>query len=522
MVLRDRLRAGAGQSAIAETDFGLVALLIAALALYVVRYLTAVQLGVTTDDARYMVLAESFLRGQPYRIISFPDAPLETVFPPGYPLFVLAPAALIFGFNYALLRAVSIILTLGNVLLTYALVKKHLPTRSATLLVTAMFALNHVVAGLAGMAMSEPAFMFFLLLHLVLLQWWTERGGVREPQIGFLLVLALVMAAAVLTRYQGLALVAASVVYLLAQRRARQAMILTVAFLLPMLAFVAVRMLMRQFATLWQRLPSTLWNYMTTIPLVMLPALGPRVLAAFTAIGLGWVVYSFHLALFSCTAFGVIRGLVRGKLPAIYAVAYFALIVVIDNHGGEFRNEARYTAAMLPFLYLYFFKSLLAIRRLFRVERLAMHHVRQLIGIGFIVVLLLRNVQQGRSVFPVPDLSAGASWVQAHTAEDDIIMTRDPLERYLYLRRRTVSLSSAAYEGLMQAREHQPLADYVLIAPPLRTQDQQPNLKRDLDTDDATKLLPAIQADPKRFRLVWHDSDARAYLYEIATTAGGP
>lgn len=59
------------------------------LAMYALRFATAVQPGVTHDGAEYLVLAESFATGRPYRLINYPDAPLETVWPPGYPLIFL-------------------------------------------------------------------------------------------------------------------------------------------------------------------------------------------------------------------------------------------------------------------------------------------------------------------------------------------------------------------------------------------------------------------------------------------------
>jgi len=69
-----------------------LALFVAALAIYALRFQTATQPGVSHDDAEYLVLAESFATGKPYRLINYPAAPLETIWPPGYPLLVLSAA----------------------------------------------------------------------------------------------------------------------------------------------------------------------------------------------------------------------------------------------------------------------------------------------------------------------------------------------------------------------------------------------------------------------------------------------
>lgn len=511
---------------------GLALLVVAALFLYIVRYFTAAQLGVTSDDARYLVLAESFLRGQPYRVISFPDAPLETIWPPGYPLFILAPVGLIFGMNYDLLRATSIVLTMGSVFLVFALVRRYLPGAAIALLVTAMFALNHATAGFAGVALSEAAFVFFLLLHLTLLQRWTAQGGRLDQHVYVLPALALTLAIAVLIRYQGIALAVASVTYLAVNRNYRRAAGLAIGFALLMLPFAvflrlnavdspnslfAVRMITGQLASLWQRLPVTLWNYATTIPLVMLPALGPRVVDLLASIGLAWLATGFHLALFLLTGASAIRGLIKRELPAIYLIVYFALILIVDNQGTASRNESRYTAVMLPFLYLYFYRGLAALAGVFRFKSRTVGSVVGLVSSAVLMVLLLRNLQQVRATFPVPDLSTGAVWVQSHTTKDAVIMTHDPVERYLYLQRQTIALSLAAYDTLIEEKVDRTTVDFLLIAPPLRTPEQQPNLTRDLDPRDVSELLPAIQGEPQRFELVWQDSSAKAFIYRVLT-----
>jgi hypothetical protein len=509
---------------------GLVLLGVGALGLYLLRYYTAAQLGVTGDDARYLVLAESFLKGQPYRIISFPSAPLETIWPPGYPLFVLAPVALFTGMDYELLRGVSVILTCGSVFLAFALAKCYLPGVVPAFLVTAMFALNHWTAGLAGSAMSEAAFVFFVLLHLLLLSRWTAEGGALRRRVYVLPVLALTLAVAALTRYQGIALALASVAYLAVNRRYRSAAGLAVGFVLLIMPFAvflrlnsiesptslfAVQMISDQLAWLWRLLPQSLWSYATAAPLVMIPVLGPRAVDLLANSGLGWLATGLHLVLFVLTAWGTIRGLLNRELPAIYLAAYFALILVVANQGTASRNEGRYTAAALPFLYLCFYKGVVAVGASLRVRERTIRRAAALMCGVIVLVLLARNVQQARAEFQVPDLATGADWVQRNAVEDAVIMTHDPVERYLYLRRHTVALLAESYDRLTADGPDRTEADYILVAPPLRTRDQQANRALELDPRDAEWLLPSLRAEPQRFKMVWEDPSAKAYLFEV-------
>jgi hypothetical protein len=160
----------------------LALVVLAALALYVVRFVTAVQPGVSHDDAEYLVLAESFATGRPYRLINFPQQPFETVWPPGYPLFILAPAWLVIGPNYDLLRMTSLILAIVNIGLVYKLFRPLL-SPPLLILVVALFAFNQAVAGAAGLTMSETAFFFFSLLSVILFSIWKEKPGILNLAI---------------------------------------------------------------------------------------------------------------------------------------------------------------------------------------------------------------------------------------------------------------------------------------------------------------------------------------------------
>lgn len=72
----------------------LLALIIASAVFSILRFDT-LQLGVSYDDAHYIILAESLANGEGYRLINFPRPQIERNFPPGFPL-LLAPFTLAF------------------------------------------------------------------------------------------------------------------------------------------------------------------------------------------------------------------------------------------------------------------------------------------------------------------------------------------------------------------------------------------------------------------------------------------
>ena len=95
-------------------------------------------------------------------------------------------------------------------------------------IVTSLFALNHWTAGLAAMTMSETAYMTFVRLTLLLLQQWWEQAGEGWRGSAISLLVGLTQAAAMLIRYQGIALGAASALWLMLHKKWRPMIFLVV------------------------------------------------------------------------------------------------------------------------------------------------------------------------------------------------------------------------------------------------------------------------------------------------------
>jgi len=183
-------------------------------------------IGVSPDSIVYMAAAQSITEGHG---ITMPaangqDVPL-THFPPGYPL-ALAFTAFFFAHHFLLAaKALNILLFGANTALVAGWVYRR--TRRLSLaafsLVISIFALDFL--RIYSMAWSEPLFLFLTFGGLLFLDFYIE---VPSPLVGegkgLLLLAALFSAAAVLTRYAGIAGICAGLlaVFFCQKKRLRQ------------------------------------------------------------------------------------------------------------------------------------------------------------------------------------------------------------------------------------------------------------------------------------------------------------
>ena len=168
-------------------------------------------IGISPDSVVYMASARNIVAG---RGISMPAANGQNVpmthFPPGYPL-ALASAGYFFQHNlFSTARALNILLFGLNVALLIGWVYK----RTQILSLTAFAAVINLSAidflRVYSMAWSEPLFLFFTFAGLFFLDLYLERPAPMRLGLA-----ALFSAAAVLTRYAGIASVVSGVALLL-------------------------------------------------------------------------------------------------------------------------------------------------------------------------------------------------------------------------------------------------------------------------------------------------------------------
>jgi hypothetical protein len=203
-------------------------------AVYLLRLDRAV--GLTIDDAWYVLLGKALATGQGYTLINSPTAGIVPFYPPGFPfllslVFRLAPD---FPQNVWLLKGVSVAAMLGAGAVCYYYFTRH---RGVSHLYAAMIALvtvlNPAWVFLATSAvMSECVFLLLQLLAVVFVERAVSEGG-RAAVWRYAAVGGALAGAAYLTRSAGVTLIAGALIYFVKERRWRlgAAFALTVAAL---------------------------------------------------------------------------------------------------------------------------------------------------------------------------------------------------------------------------------------------------------------------------------------------------
>jgi hypothetical protein len=191
------------------------------------RFRAMPQLGAYHDDAVYLVSAKALASHSGYRILSLPEKPFQTKYPPVFPLLLsmiwrLDPH---FPENLPKVTALCWSLLPLYVFLVFRVLRQWGLSRSEAAGICVLTALSpHVV--LSGlMTMSELAFGVLLMVTLLLL----ERS-MTGPRVAMAALAGMAGGLAFLTRTQGIALLIGATVVLLWRRRWLQAAIFSLVF----------------------------------------------------------------------------------------------------------------------------------------------------------------------------------------------------------------------------------------------------------------------------------------------------
>jgi hypothetical protein len=199
-------------------------------------------LHVVRDDARYILLSRS-LASLEYRDLYLVGTPVHTLYPPLYPLLLLA-WGIVFGESFGAFTMLGVILSTAALWITFAALKR-ITSPGVALICLAALAVNPFLVARAGSVRSEVPYMVLSLLALWLLAGdlrsvRTDSPSGRAGALGTVLVsgrqgavaAGLVIAAAILTtltRANGVTLIAAIGLTWLLARRYRALTVLAVA-----------------------------------------------------------------------------------------------------------------------------------------------------------------------------------------------------------------------------------------------------------------------------------------------------
>jgi hypothetical protein len=209
-------------------------------------------LGIIHDDSVYWITAKSISASGDYRIESLPEQPLQTKYPPLYPLFLSAiwkadsrfPGNLTLALTAQWLLLPVMLCTLWAFLGT---LKLDPWTR---VFLGVLIAVNPYAGFYGLMLVSEMLFLILFLASLTCIVLARNRDSARLAAVA-----GLVASAAYLTRVAGLPLLPAGALYFVIGRRYRQAAIFSAAMLPAILLW-----------TLW----SHIYALQTTDPAVLM------------------------------------------------------------------------------------------------------------------------------------------------------------------------------------------------------------------------------------------------------------
>lgn len=168
------------------------------------------QVGAHYDDARYVMLAQSLIHTDNYGMIYLPGPPQTPYYPFGYPL-LLAPIALLFPDNFNAWRALSLAATVISATLLFW-GWPYFSRRSYWWAVAAvgLFGLAPLTIDLSRRVMSEPVFLMFALLALLL----TERAARGQQGAWWYVWMSLTLIFVLFTRTIGVVLLLSVATYL--------------------------------------------------------------------------------------------------------------------------------------------------------------------------------------------------------------------------------------------------------------------------------------------------------------------
>ena len=233
---RGRLPARAVQPAawVRYAVLAAVALAAAHIALVAGHYVV----GSFDDDGHYLALAKAFIHGKGYVDTSVPGSPVETLYPPGYPLLI-APLVWLFGGAVWPLRVLSALAFLGCFPLLDRLLRGHSVPDGVRVATLVVFALNPTMATFGSEVMPETVFLLVLLAVLLALPRWERESRVLSWT-------GVVVAAGTpylfLLKAAGLPMLAGVFLWLLLRRRWRHLVALAVASAVMLAPLVLVRM----------------------------------------------------------------------------------------------------------------------------------------------------------------------------------------------------------------------------------------------------------------------------------------
>jgi len=424
------------------------------------------QLSIIGDNAQFLTLAESLVKGRGYEYANFPYPAPSTKYPFGYP-FLLAPLFLLFNYHTFIgYKILTLLLTWGSLYLVYKLFENENPLLSN--IVVLLTALNLLILEYSSLILSEIPYLFFSLWGLVLFQKWEKNQNIRN-----FLVALLIISIAYYMRSIGIVFGGALLLYF-AVRREIKLLLIGIAVLIVLALPWNIWTQMHGGSSYFQILTSknpyspylgtvsasdmvqrAFFNFkgyfFSYIPEVYLPGFinFTKKLPQGQSIFLGILLIVPLLV-------GYIVRLVRNRsLMEFYLLGYMGTLLLWP----EVWLTNRFLVGIVPFIIFYF---LLGFREIPILLKWQSSISKPLLQFVFLILLIPTlwgqlNFQNTQTIY-TPDWKnyfAAAEWVKNNTSPETIVACRKPYLFYIRSTRKTVKfkLSRKAEEIINDFRK---------------------------------------------------------------------
>jgi hypothetical protein len=206
--------------------FAIGGLLAAALACLYGVGVSAPGVGFSHDDGIYVVTAKALAMGQGYRIISLPDAPAQTKYPPLFPALLALVWRLypVFPANVFAMKLIPLLAGVVWLRLSYQLLTQEGMSKAGALGVVLLTAGTGWAFFLGTTIFSDTVFAALATAALLMLRRMEQRGASSV----YACITGVVIGLTLLTRTSGVALLAAGILALAYKRRFGNAILLGV------------------------------------------------------------------------------------------------------------------------------------------------------------------------------------------------------------------------------------------------------------------------------------------------------
>jgi hypothetical protein len=527
--------------------------------------ITPERFGGMHDDSMYVTCAKALATGQGYTIVSLPNEPAQTKYPPLYSsvLSVVWRAYPRFPQNITPTMLLSAVLTLVFLTLTWLyLYKFNYAAASQAVLIITLAAFNVCTFRVATTILSEMLFAALTVTGLYLAEQYEDRGLLRSG-----VVLGIVIGLAFLTRTTGLALLIVIAAYFGARgkwRRILRPCAIAGAFVLGWIVWCYVNRsamdlqnagfytshLVQTNEALSQAVESHQSATMLTAFLAVVARNAVNLVIALpltlAGVNLDWIPDLGALMRLAVLVFCGIcilftsKGAFRQCRHGVRLLPVFVVTYVVSHMPFPFSGYQRYLAPVLPFLLLFLIAELNGLMSLVReqarlkkgiVTRISAAFMAVILGI-FIVVgaydyqsgvrwsLASTSVMEKKTGPPAEDRET-IEWINTHTDRRDVLACeRDPLYYLLTDRKTTRSFYTrgdplfAGYQGTPSSRERdiqRILSGYGVRYVILRWTDLAPGQSGSY----LGSYRELIQKNPKVMVLVFESSDGQTGIYRI-------